>query len=128
MSAATRLMMNIQRYKKRLLDLEKQLEAHSEREIKDGQEELIDTAHDLGDSSVADVAVESHFTEAELDSIILQQVRDALARIENATFGKCIVDGGPIEPKRLDAVPWTPYCLKHQTLLEAAGRARNWTL
>jgi DnaK suppressor protein len=121
-------MMNIQRYKKRLLDLEKQLSAHSDRELQDGREELIDTAHDLGDASVADVAVESHFTEAELDSIILQQVRDALLRIENGTFGKCIVDSGPIEPKRLDAVPWTPYCLKHQTLLEAAGRTRNWTL
>ena len=120
--------MNAQRYKKRLLEREEQLSARRERELQQGREEVLDTAHDLGDASVADVAAESHFTEAELDSIILQQVRDALARIESGTFGKCIVDGGPIEEKRLDAVPWTPYCLKHQALLEAAGQTRNWTL
>ena len=120
--------MNVQRYKTRLLELEKQLSGQRERELQSGREQVIDIAHDLGDAGAADVAAESHFTEAELDSMILQQVRDALARIEDGTFGKCLVDGGPIESKRLDAVPWTPYCLKHQTLLEASGRARNWTL
>ena len=40
------------------------------------------------------------------------------------TSGRCVVDGQPIEPKRLEAVPWTPYCLKHQNELatEAATR------
>jgi RNA polymerase-binding transcription factor DksA len=39
-----------------------------------------------------------------------------------------VVDGGPIEEKRLEAVPWTPYCLKHQKLLEAASQTRTPTL
>jgi len=121
-------MINIKHYKKRLLDLEKQLAEHSDRELEDARGELIDTAHDSGDASVSDVAVDSHFTEAELDSIILQQVQDALRRIDKGTFGKCLVDGGPIEPQRLEAVPWAPYCLKHQVLLEAAGRGKTWTL
>ena len=121
-------MINLKHYKKRLLDLEKQLAEHSDRELEDGRGELIDTAHDSGDASVSDVAVDSHFTEAELDSIILQQVQDALRRIDKGTFGKCLVDGGPIEPQRLEAVPWAPYCLKHQALLEAAGREKTWTL
>ena len=121
-------MINIKHYKKRLLDLEKQLAEHSDRELEDARGELIDTAHDSGDASVSDVAVDSHFTEAELDSMILQQVQDALRRIDKGTFGKCLVDGGPIEPQRLEAVPWAPYCLKHQVLLEAAGRGKTWTL
>jgi DnaK suppressor protein len=121
-------MINIQRYKKRLLDLEKQLLEQRERQLENARGELIDTPHDLGDSSVSDVAVDSHFTEAELNSIILQQVQDALRRIDDGTYGRCIVDGGPIEPKRLEAVPWTPYCLKHQALIEAAGREKTWTL
>ena len=61
------------------------------------------------------------FTEAELDATILRQVREALQRIRNGTYGQCLIDGGPIESKRLDAMPWTPYCLKHQNLLEAAS-------
>jgi RNA polymerase-binding transcription factor len=121
-------MINIQKYKKRLLDLEKKLSQQTDRDIEDGREDLIDTPGDAGDKSVSDVAVDSEFTQAELNSMILQQVQDALRRIEDGTFGKCLVDGGPIEPKRLDAVPWTPYCLKHQTLLEAAGQERHWTL
>jgi hypothetical protein len=30
--------------------------------------------------------------------------------VDNGTFGTCLVDGGPIEEKRLDAAPWTPRC------------------
>lgn len=121
-------MMNTERYKKRLLDLETKLAARINRDVEDARGEMLVTAHDLGDASVSDVSVGFEFTNAELDSTILQQVRDALRRIDDGTYGKCVVDGGPIEAKRLDAVPWAQYCLKHQALLEAAGREKNWTL
>jgi DnaK suppressor protein len=58
----------------------------------------------------------------------LNQVRDALKRIDEGTFGTCVVDGKPIEDARLQAVPWTPYCLKHQQLREETGSARTPTL
>jgi len=121
-------MMNTERYKKRLLDLEKKLTARIDRDVDDARGEMLDTAHDLGDASVSDVSVGFEFTSAELDSTVLQQVRDALRRIDDGTYGKCAVDGGPIEAKRLDAVPRAQYCLKHQALLEAAGREKDWTL
>jgi DnaK suppressor protein len=111
--------MNVQHYKDRLLDLEKTLSARTGRAIADGRGEFIDSAHDVGDSSVADEAASAEFTEADRDSTQLKLVRDALARVDSGTFGTCIVDGGPIEEKRLDALPWTPYCLKHEQLLEA---------
>ena len=120
--------MNTQKFKKRLLDLEKRLTRQADRDLEEGRGEILDTPHDAGDASMSDVLVDSAFTEAELSSVILQQVQDALQRIEDGTFGKCVVDGGPIEPKRLEAVPWTPNCLKHQMMLEAAGRERSWTL
>jgi DnaK suppressor protein len=120
--------MNIQHYKQRLLELEKTLTTRTEGALSAARDQFLDSAHDLGDSSVADVAASDEFTEAELDSTILEHVRDALARIEKGTYGKCLVDGGPIETKRLDAVPWAPYCVKHQSLIEAAGRPKTWTL
>ena len=112
--------MNVQHYKQRLLDLEKTLSARSGRAVAEGRGEFIDVAHDAGDASVADEVASEQFTEAEQDSAILQQVHDALTRVDAGTFGTCIVDGGPIEEKRLDAVPWTPYCLKHEQLRDAA--------
>jgi DnaK suppressor protein len=120
--------MDVQHYKERLLELEQELAARSQRETTLGREQTADSARDAGDASVADEDASEDFTEAELDSIVLQQVRDALNRVDDGTYGQCAVDGGPIEAKRLDAVPWTPYCLKHQTLLEAAARPRMPTM
>jgi DnaK suppressor protein len=114
--------MNIQHYKQQLLDLEKTLSARIGRETDHGREEFIDSAHDAGDASVADERAAEEFSEAEHNADVLQQVRDALGRLADGTFGRCIVDGGPIEEHRLEAVPWAPYCLKHATALEAGSR------
>src|SRR2546427_610215 len=120
--------MNIQLYKQRLLDLENTLSARIGQQADQGRREFIDSAHDVGDASVADEVTSEEFTEAEHNSDVLQQVRDALGRVEDGTFGTCIVDGGPIEEQRLEAVPWTPYCAKHAQRLEVAASARTPTL
>jgi DnaK suppressor protein len=110
---------NIEHYKKRLVDMEKDLSARIRRETALGRDQTADSPQDSGDSGEADEAASEDFSEAGLDSDLLQQVRDALKRIDDGTFGMCIVDGQPIEEKRLEASPWTPYCLKHQALLDA---------
>ena len=68
------------------------------------------------------------FTEAEHSADVLKQVRAALNRVTDGTFGTCVVDGGPIEEQRLEAVPWTPYYLKHAQRLEAAASSKTPTL
>jgi DnaK suppressor protein len=120
--------MNVSRYKQRLLELERTLSARVERAVADGDRPATDVVGDAGDASVADVAADEEFTAAERDSELLKQVREALARIDDGTFGKCIVDGGPIDEKRLEAMPWTPYCLKHEKRREGVSRARTPTL
>ena len=120
--------MTIQQHKQRLLDLEKALSARIGQEADQGRAEFIDSAHDVGDTSVADAVASEDFAEAEHNAEVLQQVRDALGRVADGTFGTCIVDGGPIEEQRLEAVPWSPYCLKHAEGLEAAEASRTPTL
>src|SRR5947208_3466446 len=120
--------MDVQQFKRRLLDLEARLSTRTARERDRARDQVMDSPGDAGDASVADESESEDFTEAELDATVLQQVRDALHRIDDGTFGRCAVDGGPIEAKRLEAVPWTPYCLKHQKLLEAASRPAMPTL
>jgi DnaK suppressor protein len=119
---------NVQHYQQRLLTLERRLSDRTRRETDLGRSQTADSSRDTGDASVADEAASADFAEAEADSTVLEQVRDALRRIDEGTFGKCIVDGGPIEPNRLDAVPWTPYCLKHQTGRERAAGSKMPTL
>ena len=53
------------------------------------------------------------------DSIALRSVKGALARVADGTYGICLHCDEEIKPKRLDAVPWTKYCIKCQ---EAADR------
>jgi len=119
--------MNVSRYKQRLLELEESLSGRIERAVADGGGPA-DSGGDRGDASLADANADEEFTGAERDSAELKQVRDALVRIGDGTFGKCIVDGGPIDEKRLEAMPWTPYCLKHEQQLESASPPRIPTL
>ena len=53
------------------------------------------------------------------ESNLLRQVRMALARIADGSYGTCLHCDEEIKPKRLDAVPWTRYCIRCQ---EAADR------
>ncbi len=44
----------------------------------------------------------------------LTDVRAALKRLDEGTFGKCIDCGREIPAARLEAIPWTAYCLEDQ--------------
>jgi DnaK suppressor protein len=48
------------------------------------------------------------------ESSLLRNVRAALRRIQDGTFGVCVHCDEPINPKRLNAVPWTPLCIRCQ--------------
>ncbi len=114
--------MNVETYRRRLIALEESLSARAVAAGDRARDHVLDSPADAGDMAVADEAASEDFSAAELDTTILLQVRDALRRIDDGTYGRCLADGGPIETKRLDAVPWAPYCVRHQRLLEAASR------
>ena len=48
------------------------------------------------------------------ESNLLRNVRSALRRIDDETFGVCVHCEEDISPKRLVAVPWAPYCIQCQ--------------
>jgi DnaK suppressor protein len=56
------------------------------------------------------------------ESNLLRNVRAALRRIEDGSFGVCVHCDEEISPKRVAAVPWTPYCIQCQ---EAADKAQE---
>jgi len=53
------------------------------------------------------------------EASLLRNVRAALGRIEDGSYGTCLHCDEEIKPKRLEAVPWTSYCIRCQ---EAADR------
>ena len=48
------------------------------------------------------------------ESNLLRNVRSALRRIDEGTFGICLHCEEDISPKRLAAVPWAPFCIQCQ--------------
>ena len=120
--------MNTAHYKQLLLAREQEVITRINRASANASEPGDGSPHDVGDESVIDELKEEQLTEAEADRTLLEQVRAALKRIDDGTFGRCAVDGKPIEEARLEAMPWTPYCLKHQESIEATDPPRMPTL
>ena len=44
---------------------------------------------------------------------LLTEIEQALARIDNKTFGMCLATGKPISKARLRAKPWAKYCIEY---------------
>lgn len=66
-----------------------------------------------------------HATERELairnldrDSHLLRNVRAALRRMDEGSYGTCSHCEEDISPRRLDAVPWAGYCIRCQEIVD----------
>jgi DnaK suppressor protein len=73
---------------------------------------------DMADMAVESYTKEFNFGKSSGDRQVLQLIREALARIEDESYGTCLNCENPIQPKRLEAVPWTQLCIQCQDLLE----------
>lgn len=106
--------MDTAHFKRVLLQKEKELSAEIQRlRGEAGGPEGTEVGDEM-DAAVSDEERATALEESSIEWRTLQQVRDALKRIEDGTFGKCIDCGRAIQPARLEAVPWTPYCLEDQ--------------
>jgi DnaK suppressor protein len=54
---------------------------------------------------------------------MLDEVNQALAKIEHGTYGICELTGKPIPPERLKAIPWTRFSREAEERLEHEGKA-----
>jgi DnaK suppressor protein len=52
------------------------------------------------------------------ESNLLRNVRSALARLEDGSYGICLHCEEDISPKRLNAVPWAAYCIQCQEIAD----------
>ncbi len=63
---------------------------------------------------------EQEFTLGLLESerILVAEIDEALARIDEGTYGICLGTGTPIHKARLEARPWAKYCIEYARLIE----------
>jgi len=116
--------MNTIELKRRLQEKERQLLADIARSETDARSSREAEVQDHMDKVVSSEDKENLFQETSSEWNVLTQVRAALERLANGTYGKCIDCGQQIEPNRLKAIPWTPYCLEDQGRHDAESSAR----
>lgn len=116
----------IEGFKARLLkrkrDLWQEVREHLRREIDEEYQDLLKIPLDEEDKSVVDLKEEITFSLIEPKRKELEEIEEALTRIERGEYGLCIDCGGPISVKRLKIMPGTPRCTQCQAALEKKER------
>ena len=75
-------------------------------QLEDDREEIPSDNHP-GDAATSTFDRELDATLEGNEERLLQAIDAALQRIENGTYGICRTCGQPIDPERLEALPWT---------------------
>jgi DnaK suppressor protein len=101
-------------YKKKLQTRREELLRIIARTEQEGREADEDPTVDLADKAANSYTKEFLFGQTHNDRSLLTLVDDALARIKKGTFGECISCNEELQQKRLEAVPWTRYCITCQ--------------
>jgi DnaK suppressor protein len=106
-------------FKKQLEDRQKELKHLVTRTEEDGRAaDSNDIAQDIVDRASSSYQKEFLFHHSNSVRGMLQNVENALSRINEGSYGECANCGNEIETKRLEAVPWARHCLECQELLE----------
>jgi RNA polymerase-binding protein DksA len=105
-------------FKLNLLEMEREILSNIESESVEEENpfevdgDLVDRAEAFNSASVIEGLSSSQ-------KKTIDEIRRALQRIKDHTFGKCTVCGTDIESERLEAIPYADKCKKH---MNAAGR------
>ena len=111
----------LRRYEERLRQHEKQLESRMAEAVKKGRQEVAEDTLDVADQAVFSYQKEMLFSQGTEGHSQLTLVRLALERLDDGTFGECLHCGNVIGEKRLEALPWTPYCIECQEKVETGN-------
>ena len=84
------------------------------RDLRDRKDIAVQKSPDLLEESQLNADREMVIRALNRESKLLRDVRAALQRIAQGTYGTCLQCEEKINPKRLNAVPWAAYCVRCQ--------------
>jgi DnaK suppressor protein len=108
----------LETFRKQLEDRQSNLRKIVARTEQDGRDADVGTAQDIADRAANSYTKEFLFHQSNNERQLLQMVEGALARLREGVFGECVNCGNEINAKRLEAVPWTRYCIACQEMME----------
>ena len=105
-------------FKKRLETRQQELRRMVTRTEQDGRTVDEDSAQDIADRAASSYTKEFLFGQTHNDRSLLNLVDQALNRIKDGSYGECNSCHEELQQKRLEAVPWTRYCITCQEKTE----------
>jgi DnaK suppressor protein len=79
-----------------------------------GKEADEEGAQDIADKATNSYTKEFLFSLSNSEREMLQDVDEALVRLDNRSYGVCVVCEDEMDKKRLEAVPWAKRCIECQ--------------
>jgi len=108
----------LDQFKRKLEERLSEMRVIVSRTEQDGRAADSETAQDIADKAANSYNKEFLFHQSSSERQLLQMVESALDRLRQGNFGQCISCGNEINTKRLEAVPWTRYCIACQERME----------
>jgi DnaK suppressor protein len=99
-------------------ELMKEITGNLGASLTEDQRRRLESAMDVGDQSLMDLDRELGISLMEMRNKRRQLIDDALARLEDSTYGLCDECGVEINEKRLAAVPFAKLCVACQSKQE----------
>lgn len=87
-------------------------------ELSEGSQDFEETAVDFLETQQEQSVIVN-------EQALLTEVQNALKRIDDGTYGRCVVCGQPIPEKRLEAIPWASRCVEDEAQLEQRNLSRE---
>ena len=110
------------KYKKLLLKLREDVTGEINSIAKDSLKSQKESSGDLSGYSfhMADMASDSYDRELSLniaseEQLVVYEIDEALKRIEDGKFGKCVECEKKVPLKRLNVIPYAKYCIQCQS-------------
>lgn len=93
----------------------------------EGSQSKLNEVFDAGESSEADIQEDIEFALIQMKAETLTRINEALARLEEGSYGNCFECGDEISEQRLRALPFAVRCKDCEEAREvAAERERIW--
>jgi DnaK suppressor protein len=105
-------------YEEKLLQQKHLLETSMLSAVAQGRETVAEDTLDPADQAVFSYQKELLFSQGTSGHMQLNMVKDAMRRLKDGEFGECHHCGNEIGAKRLEAVPWSRYCIACQEKIE----------
>ena len=108
--------------KKVLEEMDELQQSNLKQSISDSSGEISRYSYHLGDVASLSYGREFSMGLAERQQKYLEQIDEAIQRIDEGTYGICKVTGEPIPVERLEEVPVAKYSVKGKEIMERRKR------